>query len=386
MATTVNNQRPPLVFWLSSPAVPGAGLFTYISNHWGNEVHCVCNRPLTAARKGGGWKERESGKQIFHFLSEMDAPEHFLRSFTEEHRESIHFGNGLCNPTTRKWLFSIPNVRLALYSERPRGHGSAVRQMARRYFGPIVHRWRRWKYSPVVRVMFPLGTLGVQEYQAYGWDANLLYPLMYNPQLASRNAPRVTRSSSDTTIRFIYVGRFDRRAKGVDILLQAFDRTQRTNWHLDLVGGYGEYADAVINWAKKCPRATFAGTWPSDEIVSRMAEYDVCLVPNRIDGWNVTVNEAIHAGIGVITTHEAVSDEMITASGAGLVVPGNDLAAFRAAIESVLDTPRQTDIWKEKARAYEPRISSKSVGDYAIAVLDNVFLDPSLPRPQCPWL
>ncbi len=383
--TTTKNRRPPLVFWLSTPTRAGAGLFTHISEHWGNEVHSVCARPLSDERKMGGWRECESGKQIFHFVSEMDDPDAFLRSFTKEHQKSIHFANGLKNLLARRWVFTIPDVKLAVFSERPGVYGSLWRRIMKTLIAPHLLRRDAQRYRDVVDVLFPLGMLGVDTFVNHGWDRSACFPLMYNPQVTAVNGIARKRGGHEA-VRMLYVGRFNKATKGVDTLIQALDGLSSSNWHLDLVGGYGDYAETVSKWAEACPNARCVGIWPSDAMIARMAEYDLCVVPSRFDGWNVTVNEALRAGIGVIATHEAVSDELITASGAGLVVPGRDPAALRAVIAGVLDCPNQIDVWKDRAKAYAPRISSKSVGDYTMDVLDHVFLDRSLPRPECPWL
>ena len=104
-----------------------------------------------------------------------------------------------------------------------------------------------------------------------------------------------------------------------------------------------------------------------------MQEYDVVVVPSRYDGWNLLVNEAINAGVGVIATNHAVSDEVVSSSGAGLVVPANNSKKFAEAMQLVIDNPNIIPTWKKNALDFIPRISPRTVGEYLIDILDHNF-------------
>lgn len=187
-------------------------------------------------------------------------------------------------------------------------------------------------------------------------------------------------------LRLVYIGRFVRSTKGIDVLIDAMEGIIGDNWRLDLVGGYGEFKDSTIVWAEKHPNVNFLGTWPPDKISKCIAQYDVCVVPSRYDGWNVVTDEVINAGVDVIITDAAASDELIEASGAGIVVAADDVNALRKAIQFIIDNPEVADPWKEKAKEYLPKISSESVGNYLIEVLEYTFLNETRLRPVCSWL
>ncbi len=98
------------------------------------------------------------------------------------------------------------------------------------------------------------------------------------------------------------------------------------------------------------------------------------------------VNEAIHCAVGVIATTESVSSELIQASGAGIVIPAGNAVALQVAMQSVIDNPALSESWRHKAIQYSSRISSASVGNYFIDILEYIFLEANKPRPVCPWL
>jgi len=268
-----------------------------------------------------------------------------------------------------------------VWSERPNLYGSQLKKLALRF----LHRFLAVRYAKKAQVYFAHGTIGVQTFAQCGWSPSVLFPFMYVPQVPS-DLPNVLERTPGEFLRLLYVGRFARSTKGIDVLIHAADGLAGNKWRLDLVGGYGEFMEDTIKWATKHPNVSFCGTWPSDEVSRRMTQYDVCVIPSRYDGWNVVANEAICAGVGLIITDAAGSDDLVRASGAGTIVPAGDANALRQAIQQVIDDPGIAKTWNTKAIAYSPRIRPESVGRYFIDVLDYTFLNNTGPRPECPWL
>jgi glycosyltransferase involved in cell wall biosynthesis len=380
--------KPELVFWFDAPPRAGSGVFRYVAQAWGSKVYYMCVDSLSKERRIGGWEDCDHGDAVVTILGEKPDPTHFVKKFVYEHPHAIHVCNGFRSHTERFFkniLFHIRDARIAMWSERPGVYGSPMKKIIKKLGIPVLYRYYALRYNTKIQVFLPLGTIGVKTFARFGWSPSILFPFMYDPQIIEglpKSSPRVPREP----LRLLYVGRFGRSTKGVDVLIHATDRLVGGNWHLDMVGGYGDLKDFTIAWAAKHPNVSFLGTWPSNEICQRITHYDLCIVPSRFDGWNVVVNEAIHAGVGVIASDEAVSSELVKASGAGVVVSAGDVGALRKAIQHVIDAPALADSWKEKARAYSPRIASESVGRYFMDILEYTFLEPSRPRPECPWL
>lgn len=388
MASIYNYTRPNLIFWFDAPPRAGAGVFCYIAQHWGPDVHYICVRRMTPERRSTGWKDCDHGKALITILLEKADPITFLKNFIQEHHDSIHIINGFRSLTsfyTKQYLFTLPNIKIAAWSERPNVSGNTVQKSTKQLAAHILYRYYALRYSHKIRVYLPLGMLGIKDFIHYGWKSQLLFPFMYVPIVPS-TLPILVNKGTIHRIRFLYVGRFSKNTKGVDILINAVDKLKGNNWQLDLVGGYGDLKDYTISWAKRHPNVSFIGTWPSNEICERMCKYHVVVVPSRFDGWNVVVNEAIHSGVGVIATTQSVSSEIIQASGAGIVIPSGNSTALQTAIQSVIDDPGLSKIWMQKAVQYSSRITSQSVGNYFIDILEYLFIDPNKPKPLCPWL
>lgn len=381
--------KPELVFWLDAPPRSVAGTLRHVSREWGSRVYYLCVRPMGEERKSMGWEDCDHGEAVVAVLSEQPDPERFVREFVQSHLDAIHVCNGFRSLASRffkKHLFSVPDVKIAVWSERPGVCESLAKQVVTRLgITNLMHRYYALRYGPKVRAYLPLGTLTLETFARLNWDRKVMFPFMYDSQIPAGSAGALPRKPEEP-LRLLYVGRFVRATKGVDVLVASVESGLNGNWRLDLVGRHGEYEQTIIAWAKDHPKVSYLGVWPSGEVVTRIANYDVCLVPSRFDGWGLITNEAIHAGVGVIVTDAAASCDLVKASGAGMVIPAGNVNALRMALQQVIDNPGLAELWKKRAREYAPGITSESIGRYLMEVLKYTFVNPALPRPKCPWL
>jgi len=293
--------------------------------------------------------------------------------------------NGFDNPLVQLLKKHIKSSRykVVFHSEKPTVTFLGLKGLCQRTWIPLKYRAIYFEYRKVAKALITFGMYGKRVFESFGWEAERVFNYMYCPpeKAIRQNSP----AAVSNEVKFLYVGRFNFRTRALDVLMEAID-SLTGSFHFTLVGGYGENSNEVIDWATSREKVAFAGKWPSDEVGIRMSGYDVYVAPTRADGWNVQVNDALRAGLGVITTTEAVSDELITASGAGIVVPANDARALAKALQCAVDNPDKVYRWKEKALVYAPRISSEAVGNYFVEILDYLFITPDRNRPACPWL
>ena len=382
---TNNQQRDVLIFWFETPPKVSKGAFNYVSKNWGSNVIYVINRDFPEYRKKTNWNDGDFGDAKVVFLHEVADEEETICQIFSENPEAIHvvagFTTNIQNKISKYILFS--GIKLVVFSELPVMMGNLFERFLRKIFFHFKYSKIRKKYAPYVKAFLPLGQLGCSTYEKYGWDKNVMYPFMYNPVISKIAKP--TKLIENKVLKFLYVGRFYFKTKGIDTLMNA-TKYLSDGWQLDLVGGYGKDNDKVIKWAKNTPNVSFKGSWDSLDVCNNMMHYDVLIVPSKYDGWNLLPNEALHAGIGVITTNKAVSDELISASNAGLVVPANKPKELATAMQFAIDNPSEVESWKNNAERYVDRISSKTVGGYFIDILDFVFYEKMNERPHCPWI
>lgn len=380
------NLRDVLIFWFETPPKVSKGAFNYVTKVWGNKVIYVCNRDFPEYRKKTNWDDGDFGDADVIYLSEYENPDEKVKEIIKMYPHAINVVTAFSKnifKRIQKYLFVKGKKNIA-FSERPVNYGGILVSILRLLNNNIKYRYHYFKFDKYISIFLPLGQKGVADFNRFGWNNSKLFPFMYNPLIPKYEIKELKRVSNN--IRFLYVGRFFYETKGIDILMKASSLLKGNNWKLDLVGGYGKDANKVIKWAEKQVKVNYIGSWPSEEVGKNMGNYDVVIIPSRYDGWNLLANEAITARIGTIITDEAVSDEMIKASGAGKVVAAGNVPALANAMQEVINNPEIVVDWKQKALKYEPCISSEIVGNYFINILDYTFYDSTLPRPHCPWL
>lgn len=371
-----------LIFWLDTVPVCCKGVFEATARKWDGKTIFLCSGELDENRK------KISDESSLNFtgeliqLKEQSDPERFLNEFIMAHLQDIHIFNGYRGPYIDKVLArSHGRARAVVWAERP-----CPPAWKERYPWALFHVYFALKYRNRIAALLPLGERGVKCYTNYGWPQEKLFPFLYLPQMNECVSPKTESPTGiDRKIKFVYLGRFSAGSKGTDILMQAIKLLTGTNYTLDMVGGYGDLLDETMSWIKENENVHFAGTWPIEEACDRLKDYDVCLVPSKYEGWNVTINEALMAGIGCIATDECVSDELVTSSGAGVVVKAGKPAEFAAAMDRVMKKPAYIQEWSTKAFDYREHMTADTCADYLVRVFAYLFAK-SGERPLPPWI
>lgn len=376
-------KRDELIFWRDTPVDVERGAFEYISDHWGNKVKFISCGGYSKERAQCQWGNNNLEEII---LEGQDNSEKYVKDLFNKYPNAIHIFNGFRGKTKiyLKKYVENKNTKIGILAERPSYFGTKIRVSLKRIAIWSLYHFYSARYDKKIDVFLALGQKGVDTYRLLGFNGNALFPFMYNPLIGPNEKTVIEKKTN--SINMLYIGRFSATFKGVDILLEAIKTIDKQNWQLDFVGGYGDFRNEVINFAKSHAHVRFKGTWKSDEVISKIKEYDLCIIPSKYDGWNLISNEAINAGVGVIITDQAGSDELVKVSGAGIVVPADNVEALSEAILKVLNNPELVQQFKKNAQIYAPRISSEVVGKYFIDVMDYTFYQKSKSRPKCPWL
>lgn len=357
----------------------------YLEEHWSAGVVYAVLGELRAERKSMGWGEDAEMNQTVFRARGSASVEQFCDDIQHEFPDAFHLVAGLSSVAGKalaRIVRASPPERVAVFSERPGVHGPLPARVAKRLGQPIKYRWLVRRYRNQVGLLLPLGSAGIERFLKYGWPGQKVAPFMYCPQ-ARQQSTTIDRIVGEA--RFIYVGRLSRFAKGTDILLKATDLLHG-QWHLTIVGGHGDLVDEVEEWSASRANVDFAGAASPSKVSQLIGQNDVCIVPSRVDGWNVVVNEAIAAGRGTIVTNAVGSDELISASGAGVVVEAGSARRLAAAMQKVVDDPSLAKRWSKRAVDYAPLISPDAVGRYLLDLLEDVASQTPGPSRGAPWL
>lgn len=376
----------PLVIWVNSPPFVESGPFLYLEQHWCSSVVYAVLGDLRSERVEMGWGTDRGDTEKRTRVRGAKAVDSFCSEILREYPRAVHLIAGLSSTTGRALAVITrvtPPERVAVFSERPGAYGPLKRRLLARVFVPMKYAWLTQRYRRRVGRLLPLGGAGVSCFVRYGWPAEKASRFMYCPQMPTEMPKGI--DTPGQVIKFLYVGRLSRYTKGTDILMKAAERLSG-EWKLTIVGGHGDLVDEVNHWAASKANVTVLSHATRHDVWKAMRNHDVCVVPSRFDGWNVVVNEALYAGKGVIVTDEAVSDELVEASSAGIVVKAKSPRLLAAAMQKVIDTPDLAASWSSRAAEYRTLIAPENVGRYLMDILMSLPLGPQSPPVPAPWV
>lgn len=374
-----------LVFWRNNPMDVNLGVFNYILDNWEGKIIVVTQNGYSNERKICGWSNEENSKYELYILSEMSNGIEFAEKLINENKDAIHIFAGIRGHNEariRKLKQIVNNPKIIIIAERPAVYSKGIKGTFATILRNILYRIVALKYKNVISAFLVMGETGISQYISYGFNSDTMFQYMYCP-LKSESCNNSF--GVNGIVRFVYIGRFDRKDKGIDTLIDAVEMLpENEKWALDLVGGYGEYAQQTIEWSKNKKNVNYIGRWDFDDVPKKMSEYDVCIAPSKYDGWNLSPNHAINAGITTIVSNQATSDELIRYSGSGIVFDARSVTQLSEAMNKFINNREELEIFNKRACDYRKLISPDSVGKYFIEILHFVISD-SIEKPKCPW-
>lgn len=377
---------PPIYVWRDSPLEIERPFWASVARGWGSPTTFICAKRLPPERALLNWGSDPVDEVI---LEDREGPRYIddnIGTIGEALNLFYGFRWGKGGQMRRIWRANS-GALICVIAERPTDHGSGLKGTCLNGASNLLYRYLAARYGSRIGALFSMGARGEAEYLRLGFSAQKIRPFMYVPRtypVRSQDPDDLATARQET--RFLYVGRLDARHKGLDILLAATKRLHGAAWHLGIVGGYGDMSAEVRSFTQANPNVDFLGPWPAAEVVSRMREYDVCVVPSRYDGWNVVTNQAINAGLAVIATNTSTSDELVKTAGNGLVVAPGDPLALSDAMARLAGDPSLVNHMKRNSLRFASRISVETVSDYMLASLRYLVsqhIDSKPPSP--PW-
>lgn len=137
------------------------------------------------------------------------------------------------------------------------------------------------------------------------------------------------------------------RRKGVDVLVEAWrDIADKDGWQLDVVGPIAE--PAIV--PDDLPSATFHGALPHSTLMAMLDKSEVAVLPSRDEAMPMFVLEALARDACVVATSVG-GIESVIGEGAGVLVPPDDSASLRTALEDVMGDDELRAALIERGRA-----------------------------------
>ena len=175
-------------------------------------------------------------------------------------------------------------------------------------------------------------------------------------------------------VTFLFCGQMIRR-KGIDLLLAAFDRLVEggADASLLLVGREAELPE-VLSTVGSAARARirYEGFQPPERLAHYFSVSDVFVLPSRYDGWGVVINQALGAGLPIISSDAAGAGQDFVENGTnGMCVPAGDAEALYNAMLTIVSKRELIDQWGAQSRKKAHELTPEAGAEKWV----NVFAD-----------
>lgn len=215
------------------------------------------------------------------------------------------------------------------------------------------------------------GSLGKNFYTSYGVDGSKIIYSPYEPDYAQiRALPQSVIDDTRTQFkldpnrrRFVFCGRLV-RIKRPDLAVRAFlsVASERPDWDLVIIGDGEMRAELEASVPEELKhRVTFTGFLGDQQQVSALYRLsDVLVHPSEIEPWGLIINEAVAAGLAVVTTTSCGAGvELVEPGFNGFLVPPGESEPLTQAVRGVSE-PGATDRFKAESQNVLDRWQQKA--------------------------
>lgn len=222
-------------------------------------------------------------------------------------------------------------------------------------------------------------------------------------RLTVRHLPMATRPDrdpvgdrDDSEVRVVIVARLVPR-KGVDVALDALGALSpevRDRIGVEVIGDGPERASLEARSSRLGLDATvtFAGWRPRDEVLRRVDDADIVLVPSvtgpdgGAEGLPVTIMEALAGGVAVVATDHSAAGELVLDGVTGMLVPERDPRAMAGALAAlVVDPARRVELGRRGRQHLAEQHDPERQLDLLVATYDAALDRWRSARPSRTW-
>ena len=157
--------------------------------------------------------------------------------------------------------------------------------------------------------------------------------------------------------------------KGADLLPEILLTVSKAYQDVRLtIAGYGPLEEVL---KKRCKangtlhKCFFTGAVNQEKVAAILRDSDILLLPTRIEGFGLSIVEAMMSGaVPVVTRIKGITDDIVSDGMTGLLVEPNDTEGFAGAVAGLLKNPERLVLMSNAAReTAASRYSSKKMLD-----------------------
>lgn len=136
------------------------------------------------------------------------------------------------------------------------------------------------------------------------------------------SAVRKQNNSNNDEVNIIYVGRVI-RAKGIFVLIEALKRIADLEWKLNIVGDGDSFEELkkAISDKELSGRVNLTGLMEYSKVIEELGKSDIFVLPSmRMEGFPMTIVEAMFAGLPVIASNIGGNSDAVVDGETGYLV------------------------------------------------------------------
>lgn len=182
-----------------------------------------------------------------------------------------------------------------------------------------------------------------------------------------RNKSKYVKDEKDYNKKLVFMSHISDE-KGVGDLLNVFQMLP-SNFQLDIYGAIKE--DKYLNFDWKAKNVNYKGQISSSEVIKKLTDYSILLLPSYREGYPGIILEAMSVGLVVISTSVGGIPEIIENGENGVLVEPGDLNALKEAILSI--SSQNYKMYSENAyRTFEERFDADNVNNRIVSCIENL--------------
>lgn len=366
-----------IIFWLGELSIHFSALLQALQEQ-GHEVHVCAGEEVSQPRKRLGWGIPDlGGCQVVTGVDQQQV----RRMMCSGLGETVHITTGFRLAFNRLVVTEAgrAGARLGLHIEKPTPDGWRVLPKW------VVYSRDLRRLRPHLGFLCAVGQMGVDWYRKCGVPPGSVFPIGYAVEdHRGQCAPRAGVGRENDQVRIIFLGQCIPRKRG-DLLLHALAQLQGLSWSCDFVGG-GPLEDTWRRLGERLGldgRVRFLSAVPYDQVMGRLQQYDLFVLPSRFDGWGAVVNEALRAGLPVVCSSTCGAADLLGEPWRGTVFRSGSLSSLAEVLRGWMERGPLPPEERKRIMQWTDCITGASMATYLTAVLSHVYGSGSRPRP--PW-
>lgn len=196
-------------------------------------------------------------------------------------------------------------------------------------------------------------------------------PVIYNGILTDQFSTE--KRMNNEVFRIVQIGRLTHYKKGQDLVIKACEllvNKDIRNFYIDFIGEgeSGDYLKEMVSQAGLEHHIRFLGSKDQSWIQHNLCKYDLFVQASRIEGFGLTVVEAMAAKVPVLVSDQEGPLEIIDNGKYGLTFKAGDANDLAHKIKQVLDNPIPIEslnsAWYHVKNSFDVRNTAKLYLDY----------------------